>query len=266
MIFDEVQTARLAPGGRQEVLDVSAHSDRSLTTDYAGLDHTRQVLWRGVRFWRIWRLREGYANVRPLGRYVVKQTDHRFDMTRPDAVGHGGTFNNSPCTMAAGTSCPDKTIRGLIEGAAAIEHVATKSALARLNALGDELRDRVNEGFSAHYAPFKVGICAKIVIVPSLTRQMTGLGSLNQLHSTLPDKHDQTQAMELLYFRLLEKEIWIAQRGLISLSLVHEAEEVRAFGEALAGIGAEIAGLITKQWSVSQIVVSNNVGLNADDA
>jgi glutamate-1-semialdehyde aminotransferase len=81
----------------------------------------------------------------------------RFDPSRPDALQHGGTFNNDVLTMAA--------------GAAGLTQVLTDDEIGRLNALGDRLRDRLN----AFAAERDIEFCA------------TGYGSLVGLTSP-PDR------------------------------------------------------------------------------
>jgi glutamate-1-semialdehyde 2,1-aminomutase len=78
----------------------------------------------------------------------------RFDPSRPDALQHGGTFNNDVLTMAA--------------GAAGLTKVLTEPEIRRLNDLGDRLRDRLN----AFAAERELAFCA------------TGYGSLVGLHFT----------------------------------------------------------------------------------
>jgi glutamate-1-semialdehyde 2,1-aminomutase len=128
----------------------------------------------------------------------------RFDPTRPDAFQHGGTFNNEVLTMAA--------------GAAALS-VLTAEELARLNALGDRLRDRVN----AIGGEF----------------QATGYGSLVGLHpssATIRNAHDIPDAIEtrtLLHLELLERGWSYGRRGFVSLSLPLGEPEIDGFAAAL---------------------------------
>jgi glutamate-1-semialdehyde 2,1-aminomutase len=77
-----------------------------------------------------------------------------FDHTRgKPKVSVGGTFSANPLTMAAGV---------------AAMNAYDEAAVVRLNALGDRLRDRANEGFEESKLPARV----------------TGLGSLFRLHLT----------------------------------------------------------------------------------
>lgn len=105
----------------------------------------------------------------------------------------------------------------MIAGATAIEKILTAETLERLNSLGDELREMLNKTFSAADVPFKV----------------TGLGSINQIHCTLPkDQHN--AAHDLLFFGLLERGFWIAQRGTISLSIDLTKQDVEDFVSAVS--------------------------------
>jgi glutamate-1-semialdehyde 2,1-aminomutase len=104
LIFDEVMTSRLAPGGRQQTLGI--------TPDLCTLG---KYLGGGMTFGAFG------------GRRDVMQ---QFDPRLPGALPHAGTFNNNVVTMAAG-------IAGLTK-------VFTPAAAQALNARGDSLRTRLN--------------------------------------------------------------------------------------------------------------------------
>ena len=128
----------------------------------------------------------------------------RFDPARPDAFQHGGTFNNEVLTMAA--------------GAAALAAV-TADEIARVNALGDRLRDRVNSW--------------------GLDFQATGLGSLVGLHPTRDpirsarDVPDAAEPRTLLHLELLERGFSYGRRGFCALSLPLGEPEIDGFAGAL---------------------------------
>jgi glutamate-1-semialdehyde 2,1-aminomutase len=116
LIFDEVMTSRLSPGGVQ------------------GL--------RGVR-----------PDMVTLGKYVgggmtigafggKSEIMERFDPSRPDALPHGGTFNYYVLAMAAGH--------------AAFSEVLTVEALQAMNTLGDDLRTRLNALAAKHDAALQM--------------------------------------------------------------------------------------------------------------
>jgi glutamate-1-semialdehyde 2,1-aminomutase len=104
LIFDEVMTSRLAPGGRQQALNV--------VPDLCTLG---KYLGGGMSFGAFG------------GRHDVME---QFDPRRPGGLPHAGTFNNNVLTMAAG-------IAGLTK-------VFTSAAVQTLNARGDQLRTRLN--------------------------------------------------------------------------------------------------------------------------
>ncbi|MBV8130907.1 MAG: aspartate aminotransferase family protein [Alphaproteobacteria bacterium] len=104
LIFDEVMTSRLAPGGLQEVHGILP----DLTT-------LGKYLGGGMSFGAF----GGRSDI--MG---------RFDPRRPDAFQHAGTFNNNVLTMNAG-------LVGLTE-------IYTPERTHALNASGDRLRQRLN--------------------------------------------------------------------------------------------------------------------------
>lgn len=104
LIFDEVMTSRLAPGGLQEILQITP--DLTTLGKYIG---------GGMSFGAF----GGRADIMA-----------RFDPRQPDAFPHAGTFNNNVLTMSAGL--------------AAMGQVYTPDAVAALNARGDRLRERLN--------------------------------------------------------------------------------------------------------------------------
>ena len=104
LIFDEVMTSRLAPGGLQEVHGILPN----LTT-------LGKYLGGGMSFGAFG------------GRAEIME---RFDPRRPDAFQHAGTFNNNVLTMNAG-------LVGLTE-------IYTPERAHALNEWGDRLRERLN--------------------------------------------------------------------------------------------------------------------------
>jgi glutamate-1-semialdehyde 2,1-aminomutase len=104
LIFDEVMTSRLAPGGLQE-----AHG---ILPDVTTLG---KYLGGGMSFGAF----GGRADIM-----------ERFDPRRKDAFQHAGTFNNNVLTMNAG-------LAGLTE-------IYTPERARALNAYGDRLRERLN--------------------------------------------------------------------------------------------------------------------------
>jgi glutamate-1-semialdehyde 2,1-aminomutase len=119
-----------------------------------------------------------------------------FDPRRADALPHAGTFNNNVLTMSAG-------LAGLTE-------VYTPEAAVALNARGDALRDRLN------------ALCR----TADARLQFTGLGSMLAVHTmrgpvTSPEVAAKADAKlkELFFFDMLAHGIWLARRGMMTLSL-----------------------------------------------
>ncbi|SDR63295.1 glutamate-1-semialdehyde 2,1-aminomutase [Rhizobiales bacterium GAS191] len=115
LIFDEVMTSRLAPGGLQEALGIIP--DMTTLGKYIG---------GGMSFGAF----GGRAELM-----------NRYDPRRPDALPHAGTFNNNILTMSAG-------LAGMTE-------IFTPDAARQLTALGEDLRRRLNEACAAHGAPMQ---------------------------------------------------------------------------------------------------------------
>ncbi|WOO82424.1 Beta-phenylalanine transaminase [Vanrija pseudolonga] len=183
LIFDEVQTSRLATGGRQSLLGITP--DMTTVGKFFG---------GGFAFGAF----GGKAEIMSI-----------FDVRRPDHVNHGGTFNNSPLTMIAGST--------------AIEQILTPERLEDLNERGDRLREKLNSAFGGAGAPFVV----------------TGLGSINQINCHLP-KDDQLPALELVYFGMLERGFWMAQRGTLALNFEITDKDVDEFVEAIVESSAAV--------------------------
>jgi glutamate-1-semialdehyde 2,1-aminomutase len=104
LIFDEVMTSRLAPGGLQEVHGI--RPDLTTLGKYVG---------GGMSFGAFG------------GRSDLMA---RFDPRRADAFSHAGTFNNNQLTMRAGL--------------AGLTKLYTPERARSLNAFGDGLRERMN--------------------------------------------------------------------------------------------------------------------------
>jgi glutamate-1-semialdehyde 2,1-aminomutase len=110
LIFDEVMTSRLAPGGLQEVHGIIP--DLTTLGKYVG---------GGMSFGAFG------------GRAEIME---RFDPRRPDAFQHAGTFNNNVLTMNAG-------LVGLTE-------IYTPERARSLNSWGDRLRERLKAVVQRH--------------------------------------------------------------------------------------------------------------------
>ncbi len=104
LIFDEVMTSRLAPGGLQEALGI----EPDLTT-------LGKYIGGGMSFGAF----GGRASIMD-----------QFDPRKPGATPHAGTFNNNVLSMAA--------------GAAGLSRLYTADVAREINARGDRLREQLN--------------------------------------------------------------------------------------------------------------------------
>ena len=183
LVFDEVMTARLSPGGMQQLLGI----EPDLTT-------LAKFVGGGLPFGAVG------------GRGDLMR---RFDPSRPEALQHGGTFNNDVLTMAA--------------GAAGLTQVLTEAEIRRLNDLGDRLRDRLNR-FAAER---ELEFCA------------TGFGSLVGLHFTRgpvrseEDVPESGELRTLLHLHMLERGYSFGRRGFVALSLPLREADIDGFAAAV---------------------------------
>lgn len=128
LIFDEVMTSRLSPGGLQQVHGVTP--DMTTFGKYMGGGFTFGAFG-------------GRAE-------IVDQ----FDPRRADALPHAGTFNNNVLTMAAGV--------------AGLKQIWTEEAATALNARGDRFREQINALFSEHgFAAQATGTGSMLAIHPN---------------------------------------------------------------------------------------------------
>jgi glutamate-1-semialdehyde 2,1-aminomutase len=119
LVFDEVMTSRLSPGGLQAATGVIP--DMTTLGKYLG---------GGLSFGAF----GGRADLM-----------ERFDPRRKDALAHAGTFNNNVMTMTAGLT--------------GLRDIYTPEVAVELNASGERLRARLNQtvakhGVSAHVSGF----------------------------------------------------------------------------------------------------------------
>jgi glutamate-1-semialdehyde 2,1-aminomutase len=191
LIFDEVMTSRLAPGGVQALRGVAP--DMVTLGKYVG----------------------GGVTIGAFGGKA--EIMERFDPNRPDALPHGGTFNNNVLAMAAGH--------------AAFTEVLTVEALGAMNALGDALRSRTNALAQKH----------------GVAMQMTGLGSIYGLHfckgpiRSIRDLDAAAQGREtalaalrkLFQLDMFARGLYVTRRGTGNLSLATTAAEIDLFLDAL---------------------------------
>jgi glutamate-1-semialdehyde 2,1-aminomutase len=134
LIFDEVMTSRLSPGGLQERLGIVP--DMTTFGKYLG---------GGLSFGAF----GGRADLMA-----------RFDPRHPDALPHSGTYNNNVLTMAAGV--------------AGLAKVFTPEAALALNEMGDALRERLNRLAREAAVPVQVTGIGSIMCVHFHDRPIAG--------------------------------------------------------------------------------------------
>ena len=128
LIFDEVMTSRLHPGGLSAKLGIEP--DLKTLGKYVG---------GGMSFGAFG------------GKHAIMAL---FDPTNPDALPHAGTFNNNTLTMNVGH--------------VAMTEIYTPEACAALNARGDRLRDTLNDLFMRYQVKMKaMGQGSMVVIHPT---------------------------------------------------------------------------------------------------
>jgi glutamate-1-semialdehyde 2,1-aminomutase len=195
LVFDEVMTSRLSPGGLQAVVGVTP--DLTTLGKYVG---------GGMSFGAFGGRAELMA---------------RFDPSRPDALPHAGTFNNNVLTMAAGH--------------ASLTQVYTPAAALELNASGDALRERLNAVVARHELPI----------------YFSGIGSMLAVHMTAGPVRNYSDAQrgsvparDLFFFDLLRAGIWIARRGMMTLSLPLTGADFDALAAAVEEFAATRGALL----------------------
>lgn len=189
LILDEVMTSRLGPSGLQGRLGLEP--DLVTLGKYIGGGLTIGCFG-------------GRADVMD-----------RFDPTRPDAIPHGGTFNNNVLAMAA--------------GAAALSKVLTAERVEAMNARGDRLR----QGLAALIAAAGVPMVA------------TGVGSIFGLHYHVGPLRNEADADAYAASRKAPIE---ALKKLFQLDLLAAGQYVtrRIMGNiSLVTSDAEVDGLLT---------------------
>jgi glutamate-1-semialdehyde 2,1-aminomutase len=128
LIFDEVMTSRLHPGGLSAKLGIEP--DLKTLGKYVG---------GGMSFGAFG------------GKRAIMEL---FDPTKPNALPHAGTFNNNTLTMTVGQ--------------VAMTEIYTPEACIALNARGDRLRERLNDLFMRYQVRMKaMGQGSMIAIHPA---------------------------------------------------------------------------------------------------
>ncbi len=194
LIFDEVMTSRLAPGGAQQRFDVMP----DLTT-------FGKYLAGGMSFGAF----GGRADILSVFDTSRSSSDGPFANLEP--LGHAGTFNNNVLTMAAGV--------------ATLEKVATADAIGALNDKGEHLRSRLSSTFERSGLPMTVsglGSLMNVHPVPGPIRSPADLVDADERYR------------ELFFFDMLDAGYYLARRGFIALSIPVSERQLDGFCEAVA--------------------------------
>jgi glutamate-1-semialdehyde 2,1-aminomutase len=179
LIFDEVICARISKGGSQEFYDVMPD-----------LTAFGKIFGGGL----------------PFGAFGGRDDIMKItDPSKEGSMGHWGTFNANPVTMAAGTVATE---------------MLTSEAINRLNSLGDVQRKGMEKVLD------ELGIIAKL----------TGVGSLATLHFTDEEvkgfrssARAEGSLIHPLYISLLNNGISTATRIFTALSTPMSRKEVETF-------------------------------------
>ncbi|MGO4741374.1 aspartate aminotransferase family protein [Bosea sp. 2KB_26] len=184
LIFDEVMTSRLSPGGLQ--------GEHGITPDLTTLG---KYIGGGMSFGAF----GGAASIMS-----------HLDPRQPQSLPHAGTFNNNALTMAAGLT--------------AMTQIYTRDEVSRLNELGEETRKTLNAIATKYDA--------------SMT--FSGRGSMMNVHMTTGEirsvedvARGNMRLRDLFFFDMLKRGIYMARRGMINLSLVHEQRHIDALLSAV---------------------------------
>jgi glutamate-1-semialdehyde 2,1-aminomutase len=190
LIFDEIITFRLACGGGQERYGVRPD-----------LTCLGKLIGGGL----------------PVGAFGGRaDIMATYDPTRPNTIGHSGTYNGNAATMAAGI--------------AALE-LLTRDQIDRLNEMGDSLRSKLQT------------MADRL----ELEAIVSGMGSLLHVHFMAPPLENARDAsrtdrrlIRLLHLALLNRGIFAASRQMYVLSTAMGNPElgkfVQAFEDSLARI------------------------------
>lgn len=210
-ILDEVITFRLAPNGLQSRILHPIHKT-PLSPDLTTLG-------------------KSIAGGMTIGAFGGRRELLAVYDPRKPQISHSGTFNNNSLAMNVGH--------------VALSSIYTPQACIAINSLGDELRHGLQEQARG----------TKMVI--------TGLGAILNIHflpqpdiespsSKVKDIQDlavgpdsvEFLLKDLLWFYLIEHGIWIARRGMVSLSLGTTREDVHTLLQAVKGFLKDFGDLV----------------------
>lgn len=183
LVFDEVMTSRLGPGGVQEI--------RGIRPDLTTLG----------KFWGGGFAFGAFGGSRELMRHL--------DACSGGLLSQGGTFNNNVVTMSAG-----------IVGA---RDVYTPQACNRLNALGESLRAQLNALGRSHGVAFQSTGMGGVQNTHWTDRQITEPGQIGPANAPL---------RRLYQLEMIARGYYVAQRGMINLSLPIQENDLAGFVQA----------------------------------
>jgi glutamate-1-semialdehyde 2,1-aminomutase len=204
LIFDEVMTSRLSPSGLQGLLEIKP--DMTTLGKYLG----------------------GGASFGAFG--GRRDIMERFDPGRADSFAHAGTFNNNVLSMAAGF--------------AGLTQVFTPAEALRINALGDRLRERLNEIAVARDASFQATGCGSLIGLHLCRRKLQKGGDIDLTDEE--GKRVQEAVDALFHLEMLDRGYFFARRGYIALSLPTSAADCEAFAAAVDDFLAARGSLIAR--------------------
>jgi glutamate-1-semialdehyde 2,1-aminomutase len=187
LIFDEVMTSRVHGGGLQR--------KHGITPDMVTLG---KYLGGGITFGAFG------------GRRALMEG---FDPSRPNALQHGGTFNNNVIAMTAGCRV--------------MERLLSEEALAEMNERGDALREALNRLADTHGLPIQATGTGSIFGIHFHRGPLTSVEDLRK--GELGREAQMGALKKLLHFDMLAAGIYISRRLTGNLSLMTSKAECAQF-------------------------------------
>ncbi|NIF54163.1 aspartate aminotransferase family protein [Burkholderia sp. Ax-1724] len=138
------------------------------------------------------------------------------------ALPHGGTFSANPMTMRAGL---------------AAMKLLDREAFARLDAIGDAVRDGMRASLRRHGVPGSVVGCGSLLKVHLTAREVS------DYRSALPDTTE-AQRLNAFNLSLLNRGVMAASYGLMALSTPMTDSDVAEIVAAMDGAVQDVASLM----------------------
>ncbi|KAF3936507.1 hypothetical protein ABW19_dt0200531 [Dactylella cylindrospora] len=198
LIFDEVMTSRLSPGGLQTTHGIKP--DMTTLGKYLG----------------------GGASFGCFGgkREIMELFDQGIKRSDGKTLSHPGTFNNNIFTMRAGcVAC----------------EILTPDVLEKLNSLGDKMRtelNRLGDKYGVSEKMWWTGIGSLMTV--HFGERMKPVGEDKGYLREYVKTKDRDQE-DLYWFWMVENGIYLARRGFVALTIEHMEEDVTKFIEATRG-------------------------------